>query len=144
MTQSSIINLILLFLYAAAKVAEGNMDGYNKRHGVMKHGLKLISDGGLLIMVFLTILLWNWDPSIYIPFLCIAIRKPLIDMSYPYGYGNQNTHFPAVGTTSLTDKFINWTGVIPYSRKTGIPILPIIYVLIVFVSFCLAHLLGTY
>ena len=144
MTLSSTINLILLLLYAAAKIAEGYIDGYNKKYGVLRHGLKLISDGGPLIMVFLTIWLWNWNPSIYIPFLCIAIRKPLIDMSYSYGYGNQNTNFPAIGTTSLTDKFINWTRIIPFGLKIKVPILLSIYVIDIFVCFCLAHMFGTY
>ena len=88
MEKSIIINLTLLTVYSISVIAEGAIDGYNKRNNKMLHGLKLISHGGLLTMFLIVLIVANSNYYIspYILISFIIIRKPLLDYSWSITY----------------------------------------------------------
>ena len=140
MEKSIILNLILLLIYSFSVIAEGYMDGYNKKNNKMLHGLKLISHGSLLTILFVALFFTNYIVSPFILIGFIVIRKPFFDYSYSIGFTGKSTLI--IGTTSLTDKIIRWLKLDILEIKTGIPVLGFLYMLLIFTSLVITIELG--
>lgn len=139
MTTESIVNLLLLVSYLLTIIPEAFIDARMKKTSTMYHGPKAAIFIGITGLVMIPVL-FDQLPSLWLVISFLIIRKPVFDYTWSLAYGSND--IPFIGSTSLTDKFVRWSGVYEYSKKIKFPIIGMIYITMIFASITLAIHLG--